>query len=160
MIYQVLSNLEDRKVVNIKVTDSNFVQPEITSYMDQGMEWEFFRCSSEEEWYLAYNALAAIPGKSFIEKTGRFTCLDEEINNAISNYETDNSEYKRLLSTEFNLLRLKRNHALYECDWTQLTDAGLTEEKKTEWLEYRQKLRDLPNSCKNPCVAIWPVKPE
>ena len=34
MIYQVLSNLEDRKVVNIKVTDSNFVQPEITSYMD------------------------------------------------------------------------------------------------------------------------------
>lgn len=42
-------------------------------------------------------------------------------------------------------LRAKRNQALLECDWTQLPNAPLTEDKKNEWETYRQSLRDITN---------------
>jgi|TARA_B100001939_G_scaffold172036_1_gene148276 hypothetical protein len=38
--------------------------------------------------------------------------------------------------------RIKRNILLQECDWTDLPNAPLTDEKKQEWLDYRQSLRD------------------
>jgi hypothetical protein len=41
-------------------------------------------------------------------------------------------------------LRARRNVYLYESDWTQLPDTGLTADKLMEWREYRQQLRDLP----------------
>jgi len=41
-------------------------------------------------------------------------------------------------------LRTSRNTFLYESDWTQLPDTGLTADKLLEWREYRQALRDLP----------------
>ena len=46
---------------------------------------------------------------------------------------------------EVNLegLRFIRNSKLKESDWTQLLDSPLTEEKKLEWREYRQRLRDI-----------------
>lgn len=41
-------------------------------------------------------------------------------------------------------LRARRNMFLYESDWTQLPDTGLTADKLFEWRDYRQQLRDLP----------------
>jgi hypothetical protein len=41
-------------------------------------------------------------------------------------------------------LRTRRNVLLYECDWTQLPDTGLTADKLLEWRDYRQQLRDFP----------------
>lgn len=41
-------------------------------------------------------------------------------------------------------LRSRRNAYLYESDWTQLPDTGLTADKLLEWRDYRQQLRDLP----------------
>jgi hypothetical protein len=42
--------------------------------------------------------------------------------------------------------RSVRNKLLSECDWTQVPDAPLTEEKRAEWRTYRQALRDLPDT--------------
>lgn len=39
-----------------------------------------------------------------------------------------------------------RNNMLAECDWTQLSDAPLTDAKKIQWQDYRQALRDLPST--------------
>ena len=39
-------------------------------------------------------------------------------------------------------LRYRRDKLLQECDWTDLPNAPLTDEKKQEWLDYRQSLRD------------------
>lgn len=39
-----------------------------------------------------------------------------------------------------------RNSMLAECDWTQLSDAPLTDAKKIQWQDYRQALRDLPST--------------
>ena len=37
-----------------------------------------------------------------------------------------------------------RNSLLKESDWTQVADNKLTDEKKAEWVVYRQALRDMP----------------
>jgi hypothetical protein len=39
-----------------------------------------------------------------------------------------------------------RNSMLAECDWTQSSDAPLTDAKKIQWQDYRQALRDLPST--------------
>ncbi len=39
-----------------------------------------------------------------------------------------------------------RNKLLADCDWTQVSDAPLTEAQRVEWRVYRQALRDLPTT--------------
>jgi hypothetical protein len=43
-------------------------------------------------------------------------------------------------------VRFIRNSDLSKSDWTQAADSPLSEEKKTEWANYRQQLRDMPNN--------------
>lgn len=43
-------------------------------------------------------------------------------------------------------IRAKRNQLIAETDWTQLTDSPLSEDKKAEFAQYRQALRDLPQT--------------
>lgn len=59
-------------------------------------------------------------------------------------------------------VREQRNILLYQCDWTQLVDSPLTSEKKTEWADYRQELRDLPETFSGVPASgvIWPSQPE
>ena len=60
-------------------------------------------------------------------------------------------------------LRTKRKADLISCDWTQTTDAPLTDSKKAEWATYRQALRDLPATYPNvtdKSDVTWPTKPE
>jgi len=59
------------------------------------------------------------------------------------------------VDNKWNTLQIERNARLAECDWTQLPDNGLSEEKKAEWLEYRQALRDLPETYPDPDVEIF-----
>ena len=54
----------------------------------------------------------------------------------------------------------QRNSMLLFSDWTQLPDVKLTDEKKAEWLAYRQQLRDLPQSEGFDVWNVtWPVPP-
>lgn len=53
----------------------------------------------------------------------------------------------------------KINRLLRECDWTQLADSPLSEQKKIEWARYRSRLLDLPYNLKFPLADIWPVPP-
>lgn len=56
-------------------------------------------------------------------------------------------------------IRLVRDRLLAECDWTQLPDTMLTDEEKTAWAQYRQALRDFPETC-DPYNPVWPVRPK
>lgn len=56
-------------------------------------------------------------------------------------------------------LRADRNEKLSDCDWTQLPDAPLSEEQKELWQEYRQALRDLPETVSDLNNIVWPTKP-
>ena len=57
-------------------------------------------------------------------------------------------------------IRAERNKKLSECDWTQLSDSPLSNEKLSEWVIYRKALRNLPNSEGfDPENVIWPEPP-
>jgi hypothetical protein len=59
-------------------------------------------------------------------------------------------------------VRILRNNKLMESDWTQIPDSPLTNEKKIEWTEYRQELRNVPvtnSSVTDLYQVIWPTKP-
>jgi hypothetical protein len=64
-------------------------------------------------------------------------------------------------------LRVIRNFNLQECDWTQIPDAPLSDTQKTEWQNYRQLLRNLPENIQDPKPLVldsshsdWPTKPQ
>tara|TARA_B100000029_G_scaffold311793_1_gene304333 strand:+ start:107 stop:562 length:456 start_codon:yes stop_codon:yes gene_type:complete len=66
-------------------------------------------------------------------------------------------------STEmWKSIRFDRDLKLAQCDWTQIPDGQLTDEKKTEWVTYRQILRNLPadqSSVTDPVQVVWPDVP-
>jgi hypothetical protein len=54
-------------------------------------------------------------------------------------------------------VRMKRDQMLRACDWTQLADAaGATQ---SAWRQYRQSLRDLPQTQTDPSNITWPTPP-
>jgi hypothetical protein len=59
----------------------------------------------------------------------------------------------------YSILRSERNGLLSQCDWTQMPDAPLSNEKKQEWVNYRQQLRDLPDTVDINNI-VYPQKPE
>jgi hypothetical protein len=62
---------------------------------------------------------------------------------------------------ELKQLRTKRNTLLDQTDKYIIADyPHPTPEKKQEWLDYRQALRDLPSTTEDPANAVWPVTPE
>ena len=60
-------------------------------------------------------------------------------------------------SNEWGLVREKRAILLDNSDWTQLSDVPLSDEKKAEWVSYRQALRDITTQPEG--SVSWPVEP-
>jgi hypothetical protein len=56
--------------------------------------------------------------------------------------------------------RKYRDELLAASDWTQMPDSPLSEEKKAEWAEYRQALRDITADEAFPTYHQMPSKPE
>lgn len=56
-------------------------------------------------------------------------------------------------------VRTKRDQLIARTDWTQLSDAPLSEAKKAEFLAYRQKLRDIPQEFDDHNLVVWPEEP-
>ena len=55
---------------------------------------------------------------------------------------------------------LDKNTRLAQCDYTQLPDVPLTDEKRAEWVTYRQQLRDYMGTVIDPFnPPAWPVPP-
>lgn len=57
------------------------------------------------------------------------------------------------------VLRQRRNRLLSACDHTQIPDFGLTDVQRGEWRQYRQALRDLPESVADLTAIDWPKAP-
>ena len=55
-------------------------------------------------------------------------------------------------------IKQKRNQLLKESDWIDLPNSTVNKNKKQEWLNYRQKLRDIPQKFKNSENIKWPEK--
>ena len=58
-------------------------------------------------------------------------------------------------------LRTERNILLDQSDKYIVADyPHATTEKKQEWLDYRQALRDLPANTEDPVNPVWPTPPQ
>ncbi len=69
------------------------------------------------------------------------------------------AEINERVSNQWANVRQERNKYLQESDWTQLRDAPFPENKRGEWVIYRQSLRDVTTQS-NPFNINWPVKPQ
>lgn len=57
-------------------------------------------------------------------------------------------------------LRKERDDLLAKTDKYALPDwPHVSLAKQTEWLEYRQALRDLPSTTEDPANPVWPIVP-
>ena len=60
-----------------------------------------------------------------------------------------------------DVLKSKRNQFLFDTDKYALPDwPHESLAKQTEWLDYRQALRDLPSTTDDPAKAVWPTRPD
>ena len=55
--------------------------------------------------------------------------------------------------------RAQRDAMLISCDWTQLADVPLADERRAAWAQYRQALRDITSQPGFPWSIEWPVQP-
>jgi hypothetical protein len=78
---------------------------------------------------------------------------------AWSEVEMTAEEQEVATTQEANQMRTQRNFRLMQSDWSQLPDAKITAEKKTEWVTYRQALRDITDQAGFPWTITWPTQP-
>ena len=82
----------------------------------------------------------------------------------IEDYDLDaklKSIYAKDNMVNWNKLKMMRKFLLMDCDWTQAPDSPLSDEVKSQWVTYRQKLRDIPSDQKGvPAVEVaFPITP-
>lgn len=76
-------------------------------------------------------------------------------------YFYENGVFSRNLDIDWEPIRVQREKLLLESDLYVLPDRWslMTSEDQTAWAEYRQALRDLPQSYEDPDDVIWPISP-
>lgn len=67
----------------------------------------------------------------------------------------------QMTKRKWNEVRNKRNELLRESDVYMLVDNynKLSLSERNAWIEYRQKLRDIPQTYKSPDEVVYPAKP-
>ena len=60
---------------------------------------------------------------------------------------------------DLNHVRGQRDGQLRGSDWTQIGDAALAGHTAEEWAEYRQELRDVPQTYSRVSEVVWPNDP-
>ena len=81
--------------------------------------------------------------------------------------QADPQKVEAKTAAAWTALRTQRNRLLQQSDWTALSDAHLSQDKKDAWFAYRQALRDLPDELANtvpegagpPDLFEWPLDP-
>ena len=68
----------------------------------------------------------------------------------------DTTKSEGVKSSDFKILRSKRDRLLTETDWTQCPDNFLSDEERIKYQVYRQKLRDITNT-DSAYYVEWPT---
>lgn len=90
------------------------------------------------------------------ESKGRYITVE---NGKVVITDTDPREYTNDELLFF--IRIKRNKLLSASDYTQSSDYPISDEKRQEWADYRQQLRDITETfAGNYKNVVWPTKPE
>lgn len=87
-------------------------------------------------------------------ENGEITLVEDEELTKIMN-----DQPRLIMERKIRLFKNQRNNLLLKSDWTQLPNAPISDEKKAEWVTYRQALRDLPSVTEDPENPDWPTPP-
>ena len=108
--------------------------------------------------WLKYTFVEGQIGDDYVITGSNFEILEDEvIEHQITRLKT-NEETENDKQNKWKDIREERNKKLEKCDWTQLADSPLTNQKQTEWQIYRQELRDITKQS-NPFSIEWPTPP-
>ena len=104
-----------------------------------------------------YLQTAAHDGTHYVENGKLIAMPAKPSNKHVFDYDSKEWVEIKPQTTEDVLqkIREQRNMLLLQSDWTQLPDSPLSDSKKQEWRDYRQALRDFPESGSNE----WPEPP-
>jgi hypothetical protein len=150
------------RLILIPIDKSISINGEFLNHIDQDLSWIPSNIHAVQ-WYDTWGEVEYNDGtpNQRIEELGVF----EQAIVDFDNEKKLREEYEKLYDYWIDF-RLLRNQRLLECDWTQVPDAQITDDKKTAWQIYRQQLRDLPENvdnvkemCNNPNHPDWPTKP-
>ena len=125
-----------------------------TSFPDVGVPESFL-----EENYL----YKVVESQQYDERTQKHVKLLEPVlkNNIVYTFEILEKTPEEINEEEWQKTRTLRNELLLQSDIYVLSDRweSYTDEQKIAWKNYRQDLRNLPQSVANANNIIWPIKP-
>jgi hypothetical protein len=87
--------------------------------------------------------------------------IADDLTIAVGHIEIENDWYPwwSVENLGWAFIREKRDIELARTDWTQVPDNSLTPEKKLEWANYRQALRDITTAFTEAIDVVWPDRP-
>lgn len=119
----------------------------------------------EQGWLPVQNVLVSVDVENEIVTHNEYQIEDNQvlctqIKRPLTEQEKLDRQQFKILSL-FMDLRSQRNVLLQHSDWTQAIDLQTlySEEWKTKWKEYRQKLRDLPTRVANEGIIDYNMIP-
>ena len=62
-----------------------------------------------------------------------------------------------IITPTWEQIKAQRDKLLQQCDWTVLPDSPVS--NQSDWLTYRQSLRDIPQDFTTPEEVVWPTVP-
>ena len=90
---------------------------------------------------------------------GKFYHLLNGVPTPMTEKELEDYRFNLRKSSVLQEVKMRRDRALIESDWTQLPTSPLSDAKKTEWEVYRQALRDLPDNISEDLTYTFPAVP-
>jgi hypothetical protein len=86
--------------------------------------------------------------------SGKWRVVDGALFQGFADHRTD----EQRLQDGWSSVRQQRSGLLDQSDWTQMPDAPLPTEHRTQWAQYRQALRDITLQ-PDPFNIVWPSPP-
>lgn len=132
-------------ITTLEVLEALGADPVFEGPQVSGTVYQYSQRSGVEQidgkWYTKY-----ILGPVFTD--GETTAAEQE------------AAYKAQKDAEFaKSARDSRDTLLAECDWVVVKSLESGQAVPTEWANYRQALRDLPQQAGFPVTIDWPMKP-
>ena len=107
----------------------------------------------------ANNVVELVENLSFTTPTQKLSSVDAYVDSgkaySVKVESTTSEEQTTLTNQQWSSIRLQRDNLLKDTDWRAMSDRTLTD----AWRDYRQQLRQIPQTQTDPYNITWPTEP-